>query len=440
MPRNRKATTAKDKAAKKALTTIEVRNLRPRAERYEVPDPGGKGLYVVVQPSGAKSFAFRYHNAAGQAPKLTLGSWHDGPELDTKPVIDGPLTLAGARLLAAEALHQVKQGRDPAAEKRTAKQATKQTAVLAARDDVFAVIDDFVERYAKVNIRNWQARERLLKTHLAPWKDRTVQSITKRDVLDVLDGIVKRGRPVMANRVLAHTRKFFNWSIERGILGDDASGRPRVSPCAGVKAPAKEKSRERFLDDRELRTVLLAARSLGWPFGAQVELMVLTGCRLREAADMTWGEVKFDERTWRIPGARTKTGNPHDVPLSDRALALLKGTPRIAGKASYVFTLTGDRPIAGFSWWKEKLDKACTEPVEKWTLHDTRRVVASGMAKLGIYLPVVEKVLGHTSGSFAGIVGTYQKHQFTEERRDALQRWADHVEELISGEPRVSHG
>src|SRR6266540_2336204 len=112
----------------KPLTTVAVRNLRPRPpERYEKPDAGCKGLYVVVQPSGAKSFAFRYHNAAGKAPKLTLGPWHDGPELDAKPVIDGPLTLAGARLLAAEALHQVKQGRDPAAEKKAAKQATKQT-------------------------------------------------------------------------------------------------------------------------------------------------------------------------------------------------------------------------------------------------------------------------------------------------------------------------
>jgi integrase len=290
------------------------------------------------------------------------------------------------------------------------------------------VIDEFIKRHAKVNTRSWKATEKILQTHiLPPWKSRPVQSIIKRDVHDVLGGIIARGKPIMANRVLAHTRKLFNWCVEQDIV--------TASPCADIRMPAREKSRDRVLDDRELRTVLLAARSLGWPFGALLELLVLTGCRLREAANMTWVEVDFDARLWHIPGTRTKNGKPLDLPLSNQAIAVLRSTPRIAGRSGYVFTLNGNAPIKGFSWYVEKLNKACAEPVAKWTLHDTRRVVASGMARLGVNLPVIEKCLNHSSGSFAGIVGVYQKHSFADEMRTALEMWGNHVEQLLSAQP-----
>ncbi len=367
------------------LTTRTVETTKAGDVRREIPDGLLPGLYLICQPSGHKSWCVRYRHA-GLPRKHTLGSW---------PTID----LAEARDLGRKALIEAKRGKDP----RDAKIVARQVARAAERDDV-----------------------------ATSWQGRAVQTITKRDVLDVLDVIVARGKPIMANRVLSHTRKLFSWCVDRDIL--------TISPCTGIKAPAPEGKRERALDDRELKIVLRAARKVGWPFGALVELLALTGARLREASNMTWEEVKFDEKLWRIPANRTKNKRQHEIPLSDQAIAILRSTPRIYGKAGYVFTLTGTAPIASFSWNRQKLDKACVEPVAPWVLHDLRRVFATGLARLGVNLPVIERCLNHASGSFAGIVAVYQKHKFADEMRDAFQRWGDHVEQLITAPRRARRG
>jgi integrase len=390
------------------LTARTVETIAPEPGRKysrEYPDQLLPGLFLNVQPSGHKSWCVRYR-LNGESAKYTLGSW---------PAVD----LATARDLGRKALIEVKRGKDPRDEKLAARQA----AVLAKRDDIGTVVAEFIAKHAKVKTRSWRATEKLFETHvLSRWRG-PIQAIGKRDVIELLDDIVARGRPIMANRVLAHVRKLFSWCVERDILP--------VSPCAGIKAPAPEHSRDRVLDDRELRIVLLAARKLGWPFGAMLELMVLSGCRLREASNATWSEIDFDTRLWRLSGSRTKNKRPHEIPLSDQAIAVLRSTPRIAGKAGYVFTLNGNAPIKGFSWYKERLDRTCAEPVAPWAHHDMRRVTATGMARLGVNLPVIERCLNHASGSFAGIVGVYQKHSFADEMRTALKLWGDHVEHLI---------
>ena len=123
-------------------------------------------------------------------------------------------------------------------------------------------------------------------------------------MLDLLDGIVAGGRPVAANRVLTAIRKLFNWAIERDIIAS--------SPCAGVKPPTPEQSRDRVLSDDELRNVWRAADQLGGPFGALVKLLILTGQRRDEVARMTWSEVDFDARLWTLPKERSKNGRPHE--------------------------------------------------------------------------------------------------------------------------------
>jgi integrase len=163
-------------------------------------------------------------------------------------------------------------------------------------------------------------------------------------------------------------------------------------------------------------------------------MLVLTGARLREVGNATWSEIDFDARLWRIPANRTKNKRPHEIPLSNQAVALLRSTPRIAGRDGFIFTFNGKKPVTGFSWAKEQIDRACTVPLPQWQFHDFRRSMGSGMARLGVPLPTIEKVLNHTSGSFAGIVGVYQRHDFAGEKRAALQAWSDHVERLIGGE------
>jgi integrase len=241
---------------------------------------------LVVQPSGTKSWAVRYrHN--GTTRKFTLGS---------HPAID----LKAARALAGKALRAAAEGRDPGQEKAQAH--------AARADTIDRAVAQFIERHCKRKNRprTAQETERLLRLHVMPrWRGRAVSSITRRDVLDVLDRVVDAGAPIAANRVLAATRKLFNWLLARDLI--------TASPCAGVKPPTGERSRDRVLDDKELRAVWLAAEEIGWPFGAMVKTLVLTGQRRDEVARMEWSEIDFGDKLWTLPRERVKNDEKHEV-------------------------------------------------------------------------------------------------------------------------------
>jgi integrase len=222
----------------------------------------------------------------------------------------------------------------------------------------------------------------------------------------------------------------FAWAVSRDIIA--------ASPCAGVKPPAAETSRDRVLSDDELKTVWRACDKVGWPFGPMVKLLALTAQRRDEVAEMRWSEIDFKARTWTLARERVKNDQTHVVPLSDAAIEILQALPEIKGKGEhdFVFTTTGATPVAGFSRAKNRLDGAILESVDRapdhWTFHDLRRTAASGMARLGVNLPVIEKVLNHTSGSFAGVVGIYQRHSFAEEKMTALQTWGRYLNQLVN--------
>lgn len=388
----------------RALTVRTVETIKPGPTRKEIPDRHLPGLYLVLQPSGVRSWAVRYRNG-GQSRKHTLGSY---------PAID----LKAARELAARALRAVAEGRDPGREKAVARNERP--------DTVEAVARQFVELHCRrVNRpRTIEGMQQLLDLHvLSRWRRRLIKDITRRDVIDLLDGLVEGGRPVAANRVLQAIRKMFNWAMERDILAS--------SPCDGVKPPTPEQSRERVLTDPELRDIWLAADELGGPYAALVKLLMLTGQRRDEVARMTWSEVDLDARLWTLPKERSKNGQPHDVPLSEAAIAILKLLPRMGD--TFVLTTNGKSAASNYSLNRRRLDALLPAGMPRWWLHDLRRTAASNMARLGINLPVIEKVLNHTSGSFAGVVGVYQRHDFGDEKRHALERWGAHVADLVSG-------
>jgi integrase len=223
------------------------------------------------------------------------------------------------------------------------------------------------------------------------------------------------------------TRKLFGWAVEHEIIA--------ASLMAALKAPAVEKSRDRVLTDDELRRVWNAAGQIGDPiYGAVVRVLILTGQRRGEVAGMEQAELDLEGRLWSLPKERTKNARAHDVPLSPQAIIVINKIPRTSER--FVFSFNGEAPInsGSFGKPKERLNALCG--FSDWTLHDIRRSVASGMAKLGISLPVIEKVLNHASGSFAGIVGIYQRHDFADEKRRALDAWGGFVADLVSDQPR----
>jgi integrase len=385
------------------LTVKNVETMRPGTDRREIPDDHMSGLYLVLQPSGAKGWAVRYRHQ-GVSRKHTLGSY---------PAID----LKAARALAGKALRAVAEGRDPGREKILAR--------AAKADSVDHLVEEFLERHVRRANRPSTAHEteRLFRQNVLPrWRGRLVHEVSRRDVLDLLDRTVDRGAPVVANRVLAAVRKFFNWCVARDILA--------ASPCAGVKPPTAERARDRVLSDDELKRVLQAADKIGGTFGPLVKLLALTGQRRDEIARLRREEVDIENRLLTLPAERTKNNQPHEVPLSDAALTVLNNVPHVAG-SPYVFTTNGGAsPASGYSKNKRRLDALLPAGMPPWRLHDLRRTAASGLARLGINLPVIEKVLNHASGSFAGIVGVYQKHSFADEKRAALEAWGRHIQRL----------
>jgi integrase len=388
----------------RTLTVRTVKTLKPGPDRQEIPDALLPGLYLVIQPSGGISWAIRYR-VGRRSRKYTLSP---NPGRDLK----------AARKYAREALDKVADGRDPGVEKAQAR--------TLQGDTIEAAVGLFIERHC-LRVNRSTTTQRLLKTYVVPrWGSRRIQDVSRRDVRALLDDIVDAGKPIAANRVFSAVRKFFNWALERDIID--------ASPCAGVKPPSPARSRDRILDDDELRNVWRAANQLGYPFGALVKLLTLTAARRDEVRTMRWSEIDAEGRIWTLPGARTKNGKVHVIPLSEAALDVLANVPRI-NDSDFVFTTSGEVPWRDCTKAKRKLDALLPADMPGWVLHDLRRTAASGMARLGVSLPVIEKVLNHSSGSFAGVAGIYQRYDFAAEKQRALETWGRHV--LALGAPNV---
>lgn len=427
----------------KVLTVAAVEKIKPADKRLEIPDGGLPGLYLIVQPTGRKSWAARYR-LGKRTQKLTIGTY---------PLFG----LVEARQAAQAALRAVAVGGDPGQQRRLAK-------VEAARsDDLFPTIArQYVEKFQKPRTRTWLENARTLGLRPASaekaddvstfvvipgsaadlWSKRRIGSITKREIAAFVDGEALRA-PIGANRALSIIKTMFKWAVQRDII--------EANPAADVSAPSPQKSRDRVLTDDELFAVWRAAEKIGWPFGSWLKLAILTGQRKSEVAGIRRSEIDERKATWTIPGPRAKNGKAHLVPLSRQSLAALSEcTPATSGEG-FILTTTGDTPIAGFSKAKHQIDALMLDELRAlaeqrgddpsqvalapWRLHDLRRTMATRMPALGVTLEVVEKILNHTGGSFGGVVAVYQRYAYDAEKREALQRWADYVEKLVSAAP-----
>ena len=401
------------------LTDLSIKKQPLPERRREVPDGKITGLYLVLQPSGAKSWAVRYR-VDGAPRKLTLGSY---------PAVD----LATARRRAQEALGDLAGGADPAARKKAVREARR--AEESAADRVEAVATLFVDRYARRSVGALWAREteRLLKVEVIPSLGaKRLGFLSRAEVHGLLDGIVDRGSPYTANRTLAVLRRMCNWAVERGIIAN--------SPVEKIKPQGIETARDRVLSDEEISLAWRAFVSVGWPFGDIAKLLLLTGARRDEIAESRWSEIDIAVKTWTIAKERSKNGVAHEIPLSNPATQIVARLPRVGEKKDgLIFTTTGATPVSGFSRAKAAIDGAMVEtvkerggdPIPPWVFHDMRRTAASGMAGLGIAPHVVEAVLNHRSGTIKGVAAVYNRYSYATEKRDALDKWAARVSVIV---------
>ncbi|MFC7396535.1 tyrosine-type recombinase/integrase [Chelatococcus sp. GCM10030263] len=443
----------------KAFTAVALTKLKADPKkRLEIPDGMLAGLYLIIQPSGAKSWAVRYRHF-GKPRKLTISPYLAGDDVQRAGA-----ELRRIRAEAGDLLERVQRGEDPGAEKVAKKR--------QAREDGDSdpkrfenVVRRFIAIYAKPKNRSWRETARILglspdkaKTEASDdplqfavvkssivdrWGHRPLGSIQRSEIIGLFDEIAERGAPIAANRTLAALRKLYSWAIAKDLA--------EANPCANV-AKAAEISRDRVLSDDEVSAFWKATGEVGWPFGELFRLLLLTAQRRDEVREMTWGEIKGD--LWSISGERVKNGVAHDVPLAEPVRAILDKLPRASG-SSLVFTTNGKTPISGLSKSKLAVDtrmlvhlrKAAEErgedpagiELQPWRLHDLRRTAASGMAALGIPLEVIEKVLNHVSGKFAGVAGVYQRHDFAVDKETALEAWGRFIELLTDDEARAAH-
>jgi integrase len=362
-------------------------------------DAAFPGFGLKVTPKGRKVFVVLYRTggAGSKLRKYTIGPY-------------GRVTLHQARVAAQKVFAAKLEGRDLAAEKREARR-------RVVADRVEDLLETFILQHVSQN-RSAYEISRLLRREMGkPWSGRSIHEITKRDVVDVISAIEQRGAPGTANKTLKVIKTFLRWCVGRAVLDR--------SPAEGVPMPAKVVTRDRVLTDGELAQVILAARQMSGPYGGIVELLALTGQRREEVAAMTWGELDLHRRVWTLPKSRTKNAKEHAVHLSEQSMAVLL---RTTVRGPFVFTVLGSKPFREFSRTKRQIDEL--SGVTGWRLHDLRRTCVSGMARLGIPPHVADKILNHQSGTISGVAAVYQRHDFLDERNEALERWGAHIAKI----------
>ena len=393
----------------KGFTDVAIRNLRPGDKRLELPDPAARGLYVIVEPSGFKSFAVRFR-FDGKPKKLSLGN----------------ISLSAARKAAAHALHEVREGRDPCAAKSQAKQErrasqanTFQKVALQYLKLETGMKEDGDQVIFSGTMRTAGRRLRDLKRLVFPaLGDRPITEIKRSEIVGLLDQIQISNGPVMADRVLAALRVIMNWHTSRS---DDFR-----SPIAkGMsRTKSKERARRRILSDEEIRKVwTAAAKAEEGSFPALVKFLLLTCARRSEAAEMTFAELKGGD--WELPAARNKTGLNLVRPLSEAALDVIRSQRRDGSR--YVFTATNSLPIVSFSKRKAEFDKA--SGTSGWRIHDLRRTSRSLMSRAGVNSDHAERCLGHV---IRGVRGTYDRHEYYDEKKHAYGALATLIERIAN--------
>jgi integrase len=382
---------------KRALTAASVERIKPPpGGQVDCFDKGFPGLALRVSYGGSKTFVF-FYRVNGKLRRLTLGTFP-------------AMSLAGAREAWRSAREDVQLGRDPALTRKRDQPAT----------GFESVAREWLRRDQAKNKSHGEV-ERIVNRELVPaWGYRSIADITRRDILDLIDGIADRGAVIAARRVQAYVHRLFKWAVGRGII--------EANPVAALPKPGSETKRDRVLSNDELVAVWKAAKDLGWPFGPAIQLLILTGARREEVGGLRWSEIVDGQIC--LSGERTKNAEPHTIPLSAPALTIIESLPRIAG-CNLVFTTNSRTSISGWSRAKATMDEALALP--PWRIHDLRRTVATGLQKLGVSLQVIEAVLGHISGSRAGVVGVHQRHSFESEKRAAMEAWGAHVVALVEG-------
>jgi integrase len=350
------------------------------------------GFGIRLREGGASTWIYRYR-VGNQQRSITLGSTAAVP-------------FALARKNAGQLEAKVRLGGDPASEKRVARQENANTFAAVAQQFIAA-------RRKEWRANTYDAMQRHVFKYAAALHGRPITAITQRDVALLLNKVAAESGDITANRLRATLRALWSWAIRQGL--------PLTNVAANTDK-RKEASRDRVLSETELAAIWKACGDDD--FGRIIKLLILTGQRQSEIAELRWDEVKDNEIV--LTPDRVKNKRAHVIPLTAPTREL------IGPRSSHlrVFGRT-DAGFKGHGYAKANLDRRIGS-IQPWVIHDVRRSVATHMAELGVLPHVVEAVLNHVSGHKAGVAGVYNRASYSKEKREALTLWAEHVEVLVS--------
>ncbi len=390
----------------------------PKGKRLERFDSGADGLALRITDRGTKTWNICYHFPTAEGVlkhhRVTLGQW---------PAVGLAQAREEARMIKAE----VGSGIDPRARRAGAHAAAKTEAQAEARKTFRAIAENYIALECPGLQRAAETEAIIRRELLPPWSARHTASLRRSDLTELTDRLIVTGTPMAAHRVYQTATRIFNWALNRGDI--------EASPFAAMKPPVKKVARDRALKDHEIKALWPVLAEMGYPFGQLQQLLLLLGQRRSEVAEMRWPEINPDKREWTIPASRSKSRREHIVPLADAAVDILESLPRFT-EGDYVFTTTaGRRPVAGFSKIKLRIDQMLVDrdtTIENWWIHDLRRTCRTGMARLGVPEIVSERVLNHQA---QGLTKVYNLHEYLDEKRDALSRWAQEVQNITEPPP-----
>jgi integrase len=325
------------------------------------------------------------------------------------------IELKEARKYAGKILADARDGKDTQAEREQTKARAGQT--------LGALLERYIRQYAEreQGPRTLVETLRYLRRDWQPLHAIPLAALTRADIANHAQELAARA-PTAGKRALTHLKGALTWGLKQGAI--------ETNPALAVEVGGREKPRDRVLTPAEL-ALLWQVADPATDYGHILHLLLLTGQRRDEVGGMAWSEIDTDKALWTLPGARTKNGRTHEVPLSRQALAVLASVNRRGGR-----DLLFGRGAGAFSGWsksKEHLDKRA--PLPAWRLHDIRHSVSTHMHEIGIPPHIVEAVINHVSGHKGGVAGRYNHAQYREQKSAALQRWGDWLEGVAKGEP-----
>lgn len=395
--------------SKENLTDRFIKSRKPAAagKRDDYHDAIVPGMALRVTDTGHKSFVLisRFPSHPLRPTRRALGDY-------------GKITLDQAREKGRIWLGLIAKGIDPAAQEARERAEAQRRQV----NSFAAVAGEFLDRHASQLRKSVEARRIIQGEFVKRWGARPITDVMPEEVAAAIRAVVKRGAPYQAHNALGYIRRLFNWAIGTHEFGVATSPVERLKPGDLI---GKREARERTLSNDELQRVWKAADAMGYPYAPVFKMLILTGQREREIADMRWSEVDLGRRLWTIPSERMKGGRAHEVPLSPAAVELIEMLPRFAGDC--VFTTTaGSKPVNGFAKAKVRIDKL--SGVSGWVIHDLRRSVRTHLSALPVEDLVRELVIAHAR---PGLHKVYDQHSYEDEKRRCLDLWERRLMSIV---------